>query len=346
MLALITFLTTALSATASAAEAKLPALTAAIERGDYIKITSVLVEQHGRIVYEHYHAGDGQRSLHDVRSAGKSVTALAVGTAIADGVLPSVDTPAFARLSDLAPFANDGPAKQAILLRDLLTMSSAISCNDWEDASPGNEERMYPTRSWARFAADLPTVPEYARDASGYGRFSYCTAGAFLTGQIVQRATGERVDRYVQHRLFNPLGIHAVAWVSSPSGEIQTGGQTSYRTRDLAKIGRLVLNHGRWRGKQVVPSAWVNAMLTPRRRADADNDYGYFWWRRDFTTSTGAHSGWYMSGNGGNKVIVLRDLDAVVVVTSTNFNAHGMHQQTTDLVDRHVLPMLELATSK
>lgn len=208
-LAFIALLTTALSANASAAEAKLPTLTAAIERGDYIKITSVLVEQHGHIIYEHYHDGDGPQLLHDVRSAGKSVTALAVGTAIADGVLPGVDTPAFARLSDLAPFANDGPEKQAILLRDLLTMSSALSCDDWEDASPGNEERMYPTRSWARFAADLPTAAGYVRDASGYGRFSYCTAGA---SSLARSYNGRPAN--VSTATFST--VCSTRWVSAP----------------------------------------------------------------------------------------------------------------------------------
>ena len=109
------------------------------------------------------------------RSATKSVTALAVGVAIGEGKIPSVEAPALAYLSDLAPFANDSPLKQAIAIEDLLTMSSALDCDDEDLESPGNEGNMYP-QVWARWAVDLSTRRDWARDASGRGPFAYCTA--------------------------------------------------------------------------------------------------------------------------------------------------------------------------
>jgi CubicO group peptidase (beta-lactamase class C family) len=66
---------------------------------------------------------------------------------------------------------------------------------------------MYPLREWTRWAVDLPARDGYARDESGRGPFSYCTAGTVLLGQIVQRSVGEPVDRYIERRLLAPLGI-------------------------------------------------------------------------------------------------------------------------------------------
>ena len=212
------------SSATSLRASELPALTVAITHGDFVKITSVVAEQHGQIVTEQYFEGSGRDALNDVRSAGKSVTALAVGLAIADQRLAGVDTRVMSAFSDLAPFAHPSPAKEEITVEDLLTMSSAFDCDDWNDVSPGNEERMYESPNWTRFVVDLPVKANYKRDSDGRGRFSYCTAGAFLLGQLIQRVTGERVDHYIEHQLFSPLGIDRVSWRFSPSGEVLTGG--------------------------------------------------------------------------------------------------------------------------
>jgi CubicO group peptidase (beta-lactamase class C family) len=263
-----------------------------------------------------------------------------VGEAIDEGAIGSVASPAFDLLADLAPLKNDTPLKRMITVEDLLTMSSALDCDDDVDSSPGNEDRMHEQKDWTRWAADLPTKPNYARDATGRGPFSYCTAGAFLLGQIVQRATRTPVDRYVEEKLFSPLGITKWEWSRSPTGEVMTGGGLLLRSRDLAKLAWMLVGNGRWRGRDVVSPDWVKAEMTARRRANPEQDYGYLFWQRTYATACGKTSGWYMAGNGGNAIVVLKDLDAAVVVTRENYNAHGMHQQTVDLLERYVLPAL------
>jgi len=175
------------------------ALREAAGKGEFPRLTSVLVLKDGKTTYEGYFGGADAETLQDTRSATKSVTSLAAGIAIAEGRIPSVSSPAFAFLADLKPFANDGETKSAITVEDLLTMSSALDCDDNEDQSPGNEENMYPKQVWARWAVDLPVKAYYARDASGRGPFAYCTAGVFLLGQIIQRAAGMRVDILTPH---------------------------------------------------------------------------------------------------------------------------------------------------
>ena len=330
------------SAAAQTARLDLAAMTAEIEAGKYRKIEAVRVIRDGRTVFEGDYRGNTPESRIDARSSGKSITALAIGMAIDDGKLAGVDLPVFGFFKDREPFAHDGPAKRAITIRDLLTMSSALDCDDWTDASPGNEERMYATRDWTRFALDIPIAKDYARSSGGLGRYSYCTAGAFLLGRIVERATGERFDAYVQRRLFDPLGITGAEWKTSPKGEIQSGGQLSLRARDFAAIGQLILDGGMAGGKQIVSRAWLREMLGVRAKATPLDGYGYLWWVRDYreTGNPRPWPGFYMSGNGGNKVVLFPDLKTVVVILSTNYNQRDMHQLSSALIERHILPAL------
>ena len=312
----------------------------AIGRGEFPKTTSVLIVYRNRLIYEGYFADGGAEVLNDTRSATKSITSLAVGAAIRDRKVTSVSAPAVQYLADLAPFQNDTPLKRGITVEDLLTMSSALDCNDDVDASPGNEDKMYEQQHWARWALDLPTKQDYQRDAAGRGPFSYCTAGVFLLGQIITRAARIPVDRYIEQTIFVPLAISKWQWPRSPSGEVMTGGGLRLRSRDLAKIAWMLVNDGRWAGRSVVPADWVRAATTAHRKANAEQDYGYLFWQRTYATKCGALSGWYMSGNGGNAVLMFKDLGAAVVISRKNYNTHGMHQQTVNLLEQYVLPAL------
>lgn len=307
---------------------------------DFPNTTSVLVLKDGKLVFERYFGTGGRDVLHDTRSAMKSVMALAIGAALADGALQSADELAFSWLADLAPFRHDGVLKRSITLADLMSMSSALDCNDWDDASPGNEETMYPLRDWTRWAVDIPVETSYERDETGRGRFSYCTAGVFLLGQIVQRAVREPVDQYVNGRFLDPLWITSREWPRSPTGEVGTGGGLRLRSRDLAKIGLLVAFAGRWGEQQIVPADWIAQMLTVRRRVDAEQSYGLLYWQREYRSPCGKLVGWYMSGNGGNVVVHVPSHSLVAVVTRQHYNQRDMHRQTVRLFEDHVLAAL------
>ncbi|HEY1709812.1 MAG TPA: serine hydrolase [Rhizomicrobium sp.] len=320
--------------------APLAGLPDAIARGDYPKTTSVLIVQDGKTVYERYFGEGSPERLNNTRSATKVFAALAIGEAIADGAMPSEYVPAFAYLSDLKPFQNDTADKEAITIADMLSMSSALDCDDNDDKSPGNEDNMHPQPSWTRWAADLPTMKGYARDASGRGPWRYCTANAFLTGQVVQRATHTPVDRYIEDRLLRPLGIEKWNWSYSPAHETMTGGGLELRTRDWAKIAWMLEDGGRWQGRQIVPSAWVDAVFTIRRASRPDQNYGYFAFEGNYETACGAQPVWYVAGNGGSQILFLHALHAAVVVTRENYNVRGTSQQTVDLLQKYVLPAL------
>lgn len=289
-------------------------LEAQIEEGDLGDIRAIAAEQGGEVVYRK-RFGDGDPGGRiDIKSAGKSITALAVGAAIADGDLAGVDVPVWPYLG-----SDRGARYSGITVRDLLTMSSALDCNDWDRRSPGQEERMYRKRVWRDFALSLPTR-DYTRDERGNGSFSYCTAGVFLLGQVVEKAVEQRFDLYVQRRLFDPLGIDGADWRTSKSGEIQSGGQLAISDEALLKIGRMVLNRGEWNGERILPEEWIREMLNPTHSLSENVHYGYLWWATPLRSSGGFEGAFMMKGNGGNNVAIIPSMDAVLVVQAESYN--------------------------
>ena len=318
-------------------------LEQAIDRGEYPKTTSLLIVRNGRLAYEHYFGEGKPELLNNTRSVTKFLTTLALGAAIGDHAIASEQVAAFPYLSELKPFQNDSADKQTITLEDMLTMSSSLACDDNDDASPGNEDNMHSQSNWTRWAVDLPTMPGFARDAQGLGPWRYCTANAFLVGQVIQRATHMRVDRYTEDKILRPLGIDKWNWSYSPAREVMTGGGTELRSRDLAKIAWMVADHGRWKGRQVVPASWIESALTIRRASRADQNYGYFIFEENYATHCGIQKVWYMAGNGGSQILMLRNLDAAIVITRTAFNVRGTSAQTAEMLKRYILPSLPCA---
>jgi CubicO group peptidase (beta-lactamase class C family) len=315
----------------------------AVRAGDFKKIGSVLIARHGKLVYESYFDGDAN-SLRDTRSATKSITDALVGIALNEKKLSGVDARVLALLPEHArKLQNPDPRKDKITVEDFLTMSSPLECDDWNDASRGNEERMYVVEDWAQFILDLPIrgrmhVGEKI-DPPPYGRyFSYCTGGVFTLSEVLQKVTGERTDRYAEEKLFASLGIRDTQWVYSPLNIPQTGGGLRLRSRDLLKIAQLYLNGGNWQGRRILDEAWVRTSIQPHARIDDDTEYGYLWWIKAFKAGGKSYPAFFMSGNGGNKVAAFPGLDMVVVITSTNYSTRGMHEQTEKLLTDYILP--------
>ncbi len=334
--------------------ARLQAMEAAIQAGDFKKIGSVLIARHGKLVYEGYFDGDAT-TLRDTRSATKSITGIMIGLAVQENKLSGVD----ARILALLPehrrrLQNPDPRKDKITVEDFLTMSSPLECDDWNDASRGNEERMYLIEDWAQFILDLPIAGHMRigekSDPPKYGRhFSYCTGGVFTLSEVIQKTSGMRTDQFAQQNLFTPLGIKPenVSWVYSPLGIPQTGGGLRLTSPDLLKIAQLYLNGGKWPDKsvnsqQLINQAWVIASTAPHAAINDHQEYGYLWWLQSFPAADGrGFPAFFMTGNGGNKVLAFPGLDMAVVITSTNYNTRGMHEQTDKLLADYILASVQ-----
>jgi CubicO group peptidase (beta-lactamase class C family) len=325
-------------------EAVLAAMADSIRAGQFGQITSVLVARYGQLVYEGYFAG-APEDLRNTRSATKTVTGMLVGLAIARGKLPGVDARVLDYL-DARPAQNLDPRKERITVQDLLTMASLLECDDWNQFSRGNEERMYLIEDWTQFTLDLPikgfppwvTKPE----RSPYGRsFSYCTAGVFVLGRVLEKATGLTVEEFAQAELFDPLGIREAEWPRSPLGHAQTGGGLLLMSRDLLKLARLYVDGGTWNGRRVLDENWVEVSTTPKARIDDQTEFGYLWWLKAFEDRGDRIRSYYMSGAGGNKAAVFPQLGLVALITSENFRRRDAHQLSETLLAKYVLGSVE-----
>lgn len=134
---------------------KIEALNKEIAIYNLKEITSIVVIKDGKLLLEEYFNGADRNTLHDPRSAGKSFASTLMGIAIKDGYIKD-ENQTLDQFYNLKSFENYDVKKDQIKIKDLLTMSSAFEGSDADSNSPGNEENMYPTDNWVKFALDLP----------------------------------------------------------------------------------------------------------------------------------------------------------------------------------------------
>jgi CubicO group peptidase (beta-lactamase class C family) len=289
-------------------------------------VHAVLVARAGKLVFERYFRGADETfnglyirqlgnvafdadTLHDMKSASKSVASLALGIALDRGLIRSVNEPIFSFFPELSDLRS--PEKDRLLVMHALTMSMGLR---WVEATPdhnydNDEVRMNFAPDPCRYVLALPVTAPAGQE------FFYNTGALRLVSAIVRKATGRPLDEFARETLFEPMGITKAEW-ARVRGDADAGGGLRLRPRDMAKIGQLVLAGGLWNDRRIVSKAWIDASMTPRIEATSDFSYGYLWWlgRSPFN---GREVHWDGAlGRGGQSIRIVPELDLVVVVTA------------------------------
>lgn len=323
-------------------ETALMALDASITSGGYGNVHALLIERGGELVFERYYSGPdrsgsrslgtvrfGRTSLHDIRSAGKTIAALLTGIAIEEGHIPSLDVPLFELLPHRAELLSGG--KREITLRHVLSMSAGLA---WDEAtvpygSPGNDDHDYRLADDPiGFALSRPLVHSPGES------FSYSSALTQTIVEVLETTTGRQVEDYAEEKLFAPMRIRDVVWAWQIGDAPEIGAALRLNSRDLAKFGRLMVDRGAWNGRQLVPAPFTDEMVYPQVEVVEDAahasgglaknvKYGLFTWLPSLTTPNGDVLVPELAGNGEQRVILMRQRDLVVTILAGNYVGGG-----------------------
>lgn len=310
-------------------------LVASIVDGRMTATHAVLVARRGRLVVEEYFYGFDKKTLHDLRSASKTLASLLVGLAIRDGAIEDASVTALS-LFPYRQYANWDPRKARITLRDLMTMSSGLDADDHDSDSPA-AEHAYQSRDedWVKTALDAPMIADPGAQPL------YGSANPLILGGVLASALDEPVEWFADRTLFAPLGISDYRWFTTSTGGPYLGGGLYLRPRDLLKIGQLYLDGGVWRGDRLLPQSWVrDSWGRYGRLAPLDlngNDYGYLWWHHEYEVDGESVRTVEARGYGGQYLFVVPALDLVVVVTAGNYR-NGRTRQSQRVLDEFLLP--------
>lgn len=299
-------------------------------------IHSIMVVQHGQVLSATWRSEGQENVPHVLHSVSKTFTSTAVGLAISEGKLKLTDKLISFFPDKLPEVVSDN--LKAITVRDLLTM------NCGHDTDPTSSIRNVEGNDWAKAFLAYPVEHKPGTF------YCYNSLGTYMLSAIVQIVTGEKVVDYLYPRLFQPLGIEKPRWDESPQG-INTGGWGLYlKTEDLAKMGQLLLQGGKWNGHQLVPEEWIKeassaqvpcqpAGMKPdmveragltKENSDWVQGYGYQMWRC-------RHNAFRADGANGQYILVLPDQDAVIAVTANIGNMQG----EINLIWDNILPALQ-----
>ncbi len=264
-------------------------------------VQSLMIEKEGEIIYEEYRGGMDRNRTTNIKSASKSVLSLLIGIAIERGDIESVDQEISLYFPDYFE-SNPDPVKGAITIKDLLTMRSGL-----ETTSFRNYGRWVLSGNWIEFALDQPMEHEPG------GRMVYSTGTSHLLSVILTRASGRSTREYANDHLFGPMNIRIGGWDRDPQGYYMGGNNVALSPHALLKLGRLVIDMGEYEGQQLVPEAWIRDSIEIYTRSNFnDYNFGYMWWQK----SAGEMDVLFAWGNGGQYIMILPELNAVISITS------------------------------
>ena len=311
-------------------------------------VRAVLVDVDQKPLVQLYRSSTPTQA-HDLHSVTKSVIATLIGIALSEGRLRSLDDTMAKMLPQHA--AEMDSTVGAITLRQLLTMTAGLP----PDQANGEPPDSLSGADW------VSNILRAGTAAPPGNAFAYSSAGSHLLSAILTQATGMSALDYAQPRLFDPLGIdtrNAVqprvkdrsspipaydkagfGWLRDPTG-VQLGFATLKMTpRDMAKLGQLYLDDGRWKGRQIVPAQWVKASTTAQVTTQSDpgalaESYGYQWW----VTQERGHPAYAALGFGGQVVEVVPDLRLVVVVATEAIEPNMRWEHVRGMVADAIVP--------
>jgi len=325
------------------------ALNASLQDYLYPNIHALLVNQGGVTLHESYYSGEdvcwgehagivnfNSASLHDVRSITKSIIGTLYGVALGEKLVPALNNPIIVTYPEYRTNAD----YDDITIEHVLNMTAGINwCEDYSYDDPRNDEI-----AMERAVDRYDYIFTRLRTGPAGVTWRYSGGCSALLGGAISRMSGKPLSRYAEQALFAPLEINDAAWYSGADGVDSAASGLRLTARDLLKVGQLILNNGQYKGTQLVPVSWIEAMLKPRIKTNDDYfcAYGYHWFAgRHYHRDKNTYLTWHAAiGNGGQLLFICPDLRAVVVIFSGEYNNDCVWLYIERLLECYIIPAL------
>lgn len=259
------------------------------ERARELRLLNLRVWKEGALVLSKDYDSEMRRNQY---SASKSFTSAAVGIALGEGLLSLEERLVDAFSKEVPECAGENLQKATV--RDLLTMG----LGQGKGYLMGEQRPFLQEEDWVRYALSLPF--EYAPGE----KFVYNNVGPYLAGVLVQRRSGCDLVSYLTPRLFAPMGIQRPTWETDPQGFTFGAGGLFLCVTELLKFGRLLLQKGRWDGRQLVPETYLKE-AAKKQIENGEQGYGYLFWQ-------GERDSFRADGKYGQYALVFPEEDAVI----------------------------------
>ena len=291
-------------------------LAQAIQGGDYGNFDSVLIAHKGKLLFESYYRRGRINLAHGQASATKGYTSLILGRAIEMGYLTmaDLDKPLVSFLPELDP-SKFVEGAEKITLHKALTMHGGLSVSreEWEELEKNPE----PLQGQGLVQTLLENSGPITDESQTY---LYGNFNPIMVMAVIDAVVPGTAREFIETEILDRLDITNYNWGTHVSGLPQAGWMVSMTSRDMLKLGDVVLNEGKWRGEQFLSAAYLEKATTGMVKPTEDwmpeeYRYGYFWYQADLQAGDQTYDTTFAWGGGGQRVVVVDDLDLVIAIT-------------------------------
>jgi CubicO group peptidase (beta-lactamase class C family) len=248
------------------------------------------------------------------------------------GIPIRLNTPVYQTMLDSLPRDLD-PRKRAMTLEHLISMTAGYNCSG--ESAPGDEDVMQSQTAepdWYRYTLNVPMLT-----APG-DTIVYCSIEPNLAGGILRKISGEPLPEMFYRLIAKPLRMSNYYLPLSPTGEAYGGGGHTFTPRDFMKLPQLMVNEGKWNGRQIISREWARKSGSALRNLSKIQQYGWLWNSLEYPYKGRTVRAFFAGGNGGQIFMGIPALDLVIAFTGGNYNDPALFIPQRQFVPEGILP--------
>ena len=287
------------------------------------RFDSLLIAHKGKLLFESYYMRGRIDLPHYQASATKGYTSLAIGRAIQLGYLTMADLD-----KPLVTFLKDLNSAKFVEGTELITLHKAMSMRSGIRLTEEQREAFGKNPKQLKGQGQVQMYLEHSQPITLDSQSFLYGGDPPLVMQVLDAVVPGGAKDFIKHELFNKLGITVYSWRDDVSGLPSAGGSLSITSRDMLKLGLLVMNKGKWNGEQLIPEDFIvkatNTIVSGVPGVEdiffvggnvSNAGYGYFWWQADMTVGDKSYFTTSAQGGGGQYTILIEELDLIIVTT-------------------------------